>query len=266
MGIPLYVELKREPKLEVLKKALRYFKTKALLEYIRDRQYEYTLTGNKEAEKIYDIRFLKIWRIFKEMDAMPSPAYELESVLVDFIDRRKYCEGLRYYSLYDLIPELYCTKRRMSSLENIECIEECIKRVEEDYIKLKRSTFLWTEEKIAALEYAKRGIQIAVLLRDGVRELEGSGLSPKSISRIQRIVEKEKNYHYAEGIVGYLRIYLSRLLEYNVRPKEISKYYIYELKPPCDTNLEDDEWDKRNNSEAVMYLRKLIRKMKKENE
>lgn len=264
MGIPLYAELKKKPKLEVLREALRYFKIKALVKYIEDRLCEYTRAGNKEAAEIYNSRRIKALGEFYKIDQMAPLVGELGFVLDGIIVRRKIRESLRFIYLLDLIPELRIGKTIMSTSEILECIKETIKRVEENYIGIQQSRSLRLEEKLAALEYAKKNIHICLLLNKGVKKLERSSLSPESISRIQRVIKSNKNHIYAEGILGYLRIYLSKLLDYNVRPKEISRYYILELEPPENIISEEEDWGKTNNSEAVVYLKKLIRKMKKE--
>lgn len=263
MGIPLYAELKEGPKLEVLREALRYFKMKALVKYIENRRYEYASAGNIEAAEIYNSRRIKALGEFYKTDQGAPSVGELGFVLDGIIMRRKICEGLRFVSIPDLIPELRIRKRIMSTSEILECIKETIKRVEENYIGIQQSRFLWLEEKIAALEYAKKNIHICLILNEGVKRLERSSLNPGNISRIQRIIESSKDHVYAEGILGYLRIYLSKLLDYNVRPREISRYYIQELEPPENIISEEEDWDKTNNSEAIVYLKKLIRKMKK---
>lgn len=263
MGIPLHAELKKEPKIEVLREAHKYFKTLSILEYFMAKELECISASNKRDEEIYHERIIKLQRKLLEIKQNKT-SDSLESVL-DRIIHKRY-KDIRYINVDDLIPELVIREGKRSLLDIMGDINETIRRVNENYIGLKQAQFLWEEEKIAALEYAKKNIHTCFLLKKAVDSLENSSLSSESISRIQRVVEANKDSVYADGIVGHLCIYLSKLLDYNVRPKEISKCYIPELKPPCDTVPENDEWDKRNNSEAVMYLRKLIRKMKKENE
>lgn len=261
MRIPLHTELKEEPKLEVLKEAQKYFKTVALLEYFEAERIKCIQVGNKRDEKIWLERYLKLYEKFLEVKQDRMPKYELESVIAGIIHRR--WKEMHHIDVNDLIPELWTKKYKMPTSEILECIKETIKRVKENYIGIQQSKFLWLEEKIAALEYAKKNIHICLLLNKGVKRLESSSLSPGSISRIQGVIENNKDHIYAEGILGYLRIYLSRILDYNVRPKEISRYYIQELEPP-ENIISEEDWDKTNNFEAVVYLKKLIRKMKKE--